>query len=117
MLPNFFSHIDKHGRIPTVFRPRLRNITKFYRMDIANNDGSSSGPGSGKMASPGTMKVLHSHFYIPDIYSPLGNSCGLGRSSALLRFFSERRCLTPITIPNVMSLNYSKTNGHPGQNA
>lgn len=40
-LPNFFSHIDKHGRTQTVFRPRLRKIIEFCRTDVPINARSS----------------------------------------------------------------------------
>lgn len=118
MLPNFFSHIDKRRRVQTVFRPRLKKITEFCQTDVAINARSSYWPGSRNMASLGTIRLLHSHFYIPGIYSPLGNSRVLGPSSALPSFFSQgRRCLTYVTIPKCDVAHLSKRNGQPGQNA
>lgn len=44
MLPNFFSHIDKHGRTQSVFWPRLRKIIESCRTDAAISAGSSYWP-------------------------------------------------------------------------
>lgn len=111
VFPNFFSPVEKHGRTPTVFRSRLRNITKFCRTDVTTNAGSSYWPGSGNKANLGTVKHLQSHFHIPDIYSSLGNFYALGPSS-LLSFYSQgRKYLTEATISkyDVAQLSKKKT--------
>lgn len=92
MLPCFFSHADKHGRIQTVFRPRLRKIIEFCRTDVAINAGRFYWPESGNTSTLGT-KTLTS----PLVHSRHLQSFGkflwiVGLGSALLRTAREK-CL------------------------